>query len=63
MADTSTQLRYVFSVDPLVLTTWVNAIPYKIEVKNIVVKSNKFFLFYIIADKSINEVLGEDLDD
>lgn len=51
MGSKNTRLRYVFSKDPEALVEWLNAIPFKVEIKgNPVVVKNKFYLFFVLPD-------------
>ncbi len=60
--STSTQLRVVYSKDLDLLLTWVNSLPYKIEIKgNPLLNKGKFHLFYVIPD-GVKEIIGGDLD-
>lgn len=66
MSKKSTQLRYACSTDPQLLVSWVNSLPFKIEIKgNPLLKGNKFFLFFTLIDQLPSEkvqLIGGDLD-
>jgi hypothetical protein len=65
--STSTQLRYAFSKDPDVLIQWVNALPFKVELKSgPTMFRNRFYLFFVLQEKieaESSSLIGGDLDE
>jgi len=59
-----TKLRYIASRDPKKIVKYVNElIPYKIEIKGSPVLNNKkWFLWFNLPDKPIQEIYFGDLD-
>ena len=59
----NTRIRYVASKDVDLLISYVNSLPYKIEIKgNPILKGKKWFLFFILPDNANKEIITGDLD-
>lgn len=58
----STHLRYAFSKDPMLLTQWVNSLGFKIEIKEITHKNNRWYVWFVTPNSNPIE-FGVDLDE
>lgn len=59
----STRLRYVSSKELEPITMWVTQQPFKVELKSLVVKSNKFYQTFVIPDNVPDDFPNVDLDE
>lgn len=57
----STRQRHVESKDLFAIDAFITSLPFKVELKSLVVKSNKFYQTFVIPD-NVADFLSVDLD-